>query len=314
MKESADRIARFVDDLLHGRRPHRFEATREEAEAMTAAAGLAAARVGADIPEKAALDRIHQKLSEALDESPALDRRLSRRAWLRTAGAAAAAVVVGVGLDEVVKRGHGHTDAEQRSVAAGGGGDRDSTRSCDAGIDCIVGRGGHQRRRHNQRGVGCLYASRLQAAARRHQSKAQLSLPPDRIQLVRQSALLPVESSACEPSADPIASEQGTGRALHRLSGVMRLRSCVRDDPAPKAGEGTDETRVSRLVARHALGGDSGHRGCALSCLPVSAARPETDQGESPRRAGCATHRAARGSSVTLRRAGRYRFRHGGRR
>ncbi len=74
MKESADRIARFVDDLLHGRRPHRFEATREEAEAMTAAAGLAAARVGADIPEKAALDRIHQKLSEALDESPALDR------------------------------------------------------------------------------------------------------------------------------------------------------------------------------------------------------------------------------------------------
>lgn len=103
MKESADRVGRFVDDLLHGRRPRRFEATPDEAEAMTAAARLAGARVGADVPDKAALDRIHRNLSEALDESALVDRRLSRRAWLRTAGAAAAAVVIGVGLDEVVK-------------------------------------------------------------------------------------------------------------------------------------------------------------------------------------------------------------------
>src|SRR2546428_390573 len=37
---AADRVARFVDDLLHGRRPRRFAASKEEAEAMTAAAGL----------------------------------------------------------------------------------------------------------------------------------------------------------------------------------------------------------------------------------------------------------------------------------
>ena len=78
MKESADRVARFVDDLLHGRRPKRFEATREEAEAMTAAAGLAAARVGADLPDKASLDRIHQRLADALDEHSVVDRRLSQ--------------------------------------------------------------------------------------------------------------------------------------------------------------------------------------------------------------------------------------------
>ena len=113
MKESADRVARFVDELLHGRRPRRFEATQEEAEAMMAAASLSAARVGADVPDKAALDRIHQRLAEALDESAVLDRRLSRRAWLRTAGAAAAAVVVGVGLDEVVRN-------RQESGGAGG--------------------------------------------------------------------------------------------------------------------------------------------------------------------------------------------------
>ena len=114
MTNSADRVARFVDDLLHGRRPRRFEATPEEAEAMTAAAGLAAAPVGADLPDKATLERIHARLSAALDVSPALDHRLSRRAWLRTAGAAAAAVVVGVGLDEVVR-------SQQQIVPEGGG-------------------------------------------------------------------------------------------------------------------------------------------------------------------------------------------------
>src|SRR6266851_3983397 len=98
---AADRVARFVDDLLHGRRPRRFAASKEEAEAMTAAAGLVAGRLGADIPDKAALDRIHRKLSEALDESPVIDLRPTRRTWLRTLGTAAAAVVVGVALDEV---------------------------------------------------------------------------------------------------------------------------------------------------------------------------------------------------------------------
>lgn len=114
MKDPADRVARFVDDLLHRRRPQGFEATPEEAEAMTAAAGLASARVGADLPDKAALDRIHARLSAALDDNPAFDRRLTRRAWLRTAGAAAAAVVIGVGLDELAR--------SRQSPGPGGGG------------------------------------------------------------------------------------------------------------------------------------------------------------------------------------------------
>jgi cytochrome b6-f complex iron-sulfur subunit len=101
---AADRVARFVDDLLHGRRPRRFVASQEEAQAMTAAAGLVAGRVGADIPDKAVLDRIHGKLSAALDESAVVDLRPTRRTWLRTLGTAAAAVVVGVGLDEVASR------------------------------------------------------------------------------------------------------------------------------------------------------------------------------------------------------------------
>jgi nitrite reductase/ring-hydroxylating ferredoxin subunit len=101
-ESAADRVARFVDDLLHGRRPRRFDASPEEMEAMTAAASLVSARVGFDLPDKAALDRIHSKLSHALDESAVDERRVSRRTWMRTVGTAAAAVVVGVALDEVI--------------------------------------------------------------------------------------------------------------------------------------------------------------------------------------------------------------------
>jgi Rieske Fe-S protein len=105
MKDSpVDRVARFVDDLLHGRRPRRFNASQEEMAAMSAAAGMVSARVGADLPDKAALDRIHTKLAAALDERPALDRHVTRRVLLRTFGTAAAAMVIGVGLDEVVTR------------------------------------------------------------------------------------------------------------------------------------------------------------------------------------------------------------------
>jgi Rieske Fe-S protein len=100
----ADRVARFVDDLLHGRRPRRFNASPDELEAMSAAARMASARVGADLPDKAALDRIHGRLAAALDESPAVDRHVTRRVLLRTFGTAAAAMVIGVALDEVVTR------------------------------------------------------------------------------------------------------------------------------------------------------------------------------------------------------------------
>ena len=109
-----DRVANFVDDILHGRRPRRFKATTEEADALAAAAALAAARVGSDLPSNAALERIHRKLSAALDEAPRAEQRLTRRMWLRTAGAMAAAVVAGVALDELA--------TNQRESGAGGPG------------------------------------------------------------------------------------------------------------------------------------------------------------------------------------------------
>ncbi len=111
---SADRVAGYVDDILHGRRPRRFAATDEEMEAISAAAGLVAGRVGSDLPDRAALDRMHRRLSAAMEEGPLADPRLSRRTWLRTAGAVAAAVVAGVALDELA--------ANQTLGGAGAGG------------------------------------------------------------------------------------------------------------------------------------------------------------------------------------------------
>ena len=76
MKNSAaDRVAQFVEDLLKGRRPRRFEATQEEAEAMSAAAGLTASHVGADLPDKAALDRIHREPTDRIGHTGMIDLR-----------------------------------------------------------------------------------------------------------------------------------------------------------------------------------------------------------------------------------------------
>jgi cytochrome b6-f complex iron-sulfur subunit len=100
----ADRVAQFVDDLLHRRRPRRFAASEDEVAAMSAAAGLASARVGADLPDKAALDRIHKRLSDAMDERPVVQGNFTRRTLLRTMGTAAAALVVGAGVGELLTK------------------------------------------------------------------------------------------------------------------------------------------------------------------------------------------------------------------
>lgn len=100
----ADRVAQFVDDLLHRRRPRRFAASEDEVAAMSAAAGMASARVGADLPDKAALDRIHNRLSAAMDARPVVQGNFTRRTLLRTMGTAAAALVVGAGVGEFLTK------------------------------------------------------------------------------------------------------------------------------------------------------------------------------------------------------------------
>ena len=105
MRSSERRLAAFVDRLLAGRRPHRFQATPEELAAMAAAVELAAARTGADYPEPAFVERLGRRLRSELEGEPApagARPALSRRTLLWAAGGSAAAAVAGALADHTL--------------------------------------------------------------------------------------------------------------------------------------------------------------------------------------------------------------------
>jgi hypothetical protein len=54
-----DRIAAFVEDLIHNRRPCRFKASPEEMVALRAAAELCSARPGANRPDRQFLENVY---------------------------------------------------------------------------------------------------------------------------------------------------------------------------------------------------------------------------------------------------------------
>ncbi|MDQ6900555.1 MAG: Rieske (2Fe-2S) protein [Candidatus Dormibacteraeota bacterium] len=95
MKDDFSQLAGFVDSLLRGRRPSRFAATPEEAEAMRMAALLRASVAGADLPDPRFLARLHARLQPAAPP-------LSRRRLLGLAGAAAVGLVAGGAGDRLL--------------------------------------------------------------------------------------------------------------------------------------------------------------------------------------------------------------------
>ena len=101
MRTPVDRIAAFVDDLIHNRRPRRFRASAEETQALHGAAALRAAQPGADLPDRAFIERLGRQLRSQM-EPPRGREPVSRRALLRTAGLAAAAGVAGAVIDRTV--------------------------------------------------------------------------------------------------------------------------------------------------------------------------------------------------------------------
>lgn len=100
MKEPVERIAAFVDDLLHGRRPRRFQASPEELETLQVAAEIRSAQPAADLPTQAFIDELGQRLRSRMGAKP--ETSVSRRALFRTAGFAAAAGIAGVALDRAL--------------------------------------------------------------------------------------------------------------------------------------------------------------------------------------------------------------------
>jgi hypothetical protein len=70
-----DRIAAFVDDLVHNRRPCRFKASPEEMDAVRAAAELAGARPGADRPDRQFVEHVYAYISVTVPSVLARDGR-----------------------------------------------------------------------------------------------------------------------------------------------------------------------------------------------------------------------------------------------
>jgi nitrite reductase/ring-hydroxylating ferredoxin subunit len=101
VRSPVDRVAAFVDDLIHNRRPPRFKASAEEMQALRGAAALRSAQPGADLPDGAFIERLGRQLRSQI-EPPRVRESVSRRALLRTAGLAAAAGVAGAVIDRTV--------------------------------------------------------------------------------------------------------------------------------------------------------------------------------------------------------------------
>jgi nitrite reductase/ring-hydroxylating ferredoxin subunit len=101
MRGPVDRIAAFVDDLIHDRRPRRFTASGEEMDALRSASVLRGARPGADLPDRDFIDRLGRRLRSHLEPRPAR-ASVTRRVLLQSAGLAAAAGVAGGVIDRTI--------------------------------------------------------------------------------------------------------------------------------------------------------------------------------------------------------------------
>jgi nitrite reductase/ring-hydroxylating ferredoxin subunit len=101
MSDPVQRIAAFVDDLIHNRRPRRFGASAEEMEALQAAVELRTAQPGADLPDREFIDRLGRQLRSRM-EPKHQPIGMTRRTLLRSAGLAAAAGVAGAVIDRTI--------------------------------------------------------------------------------------------------------------------------------------------------------------------------------------------------------------------
>lgn len=99
---------RFVEDLLRGRRPHRFRADESDVAELRTAIGLRAARAGSGAPREEFVTDLHRRLADELADSSAEVRPIPvvggtrRRRFVQGAAVAAAAAAVGVAVDRTV--------------------------------------------------------------------------------------------------------------------------------------------------------------------------------------------------------------------
>jgi Rieske Fe-S protein len=104
-------LRRYVDDLLRGRSPKRFQPDDFEGAQIRTAIELRAARPGDDLPREEFLTDLHRRLAEQMDGktevAPKPIQNPTRRYVLVGTSAAAAAAVAAVSIDRAVIGGEG---------------------------------------------------------------------------------------------------------------------------------------------------------------------------------------------------------------
>jgi cytochrome b6-f complex iron-sulfur subunit len=99
MARNTRRVARYIDSLLRGRRPPRFEPDDEELAALRQATAMSTLRDGVDTPTAGFVSGLRRRLEDQLDGTGNSRERWSRRRVLSRGVAAAAAVAAGIAID-----------------------------------------------------------------------------------------------------------------------------------------------------------------------------------------------------------------------
>jgi cytochrome b6-f complex iron-sulfur subunit len=114
-------LRHYIDDLLGGRRPRRFQPDDFEAAQIRTAIDLQAARAGADVPREEFLTDLHSRIAAQMDGKPASGAPPTgpsasrRQVIIGTSAAAAAAAVAAVAVDRTALRGDHPGDESTRA-------------------------------------------------------------------------------------------------------------------------------------------------------------------------------------------------------
>ena len=100
MSRRSRRVARWVDDVLHNRRPRSFRGAEDEKDVLAAAIDLRSGAAGAGLPDPQFVDALRHRLARETQGEVAPTRHLSRRTVLVSGGLAAATAAAGIVLGE----------------------------------------------------------------------------------------------------------------------------------------------------------------------------------------------------------------------
>lgn len=100
MSRRSRRISRWVDDLLHDRRPRRLRGAEQDADVLAAAIELRSVSPGAGLPDPHFIETLRQRVARETQGIVAPARRVSRRRLMATGGLAAATAAAGVIVGE----------------------------------------------------------------------------------------------------------------------------------------------------------------------------------------------------------------------